>query len=197
MTASIELTLKDLVALNVSEAVQDLLSDYLISSVKNMLGNDPKKIKAGFINEIVPYYVKAKHTKADTARKELSAMLPAELESWYRNVHMYDYNSITPIGLKDKNGKIQKYMLFTHVDNKLDPAQAISNIAKNFVEKNTVFKEKDPKTGKQVPVGPKFADTRIGMLKSVGEDKNGNPKIMPTTISINPELLKQVEEKAK
>ena len=98
----ISITVRDLTQYNVSAAVQGMLLDNLVQSAKNFVGNDPAKIKQSFINEVLHYYMEAKHLNEKDATAELNAMLPAELESWYRNLHMYDYNGIQPIGIARK-----------------------------------------------------------------------------------------------
>ena len=220
----ISITVRDLTQYNVSAAVQGMLLDNLVQSAKNFVGNDPAKIKQSFINEVLHYYMEAKHLNEKDATTELNAMLPAELESWYRNLHMYDYNGIQPIGIARKKPepnavdtdesetkekvhkqtpeeelaqKYSHYMMFTHVNNKLDPAQAICNQAKNYIKGNGIFKETDPVTKKEIVVGPRYEDAKVGLLLTTGTNAKGEPQLFVRTIDLELEPANSKQEKAK
>lgn len=217
----ISITVRDLTQYNVSAAVQGMLLDNLVQSAKNFVGNDPAKIKQSFINEVLHYYMEAKHLNEKDATAELNAMLPAELESWYRNLHMYDYNGIQPIGIARKKPepsvdksetkvkehkltpeeelaqKYSHYMMFTHVNNKLDPAQAICNQAKNYIKANGIFKEKDPATKKDIVVGPRYEDAKVGLLLTTGSNAKGEPQLFVRTIDLELEPANSKQDKAK
>ena len=217
----ISITVRDLTQYNVSAAVQGMLLDNLVQSAKNFVGNDPAKIKQSFINEVLHYYMEAKHLNEKDAMAELNAMLPAELEGWYRNLHMYDYNGIQPIGIARKKPepsvdksetkvkehkltpeeelaqKYSHYMIFTHVNNKLDPAQAICNQAKNYIKANGIFKEKDPATKKDIVVGPRYEDAKVGLLLTTGSNAKGEPQLFVRTIDLELEPANSKQDKAK
>lgn len=218
----ISITVRDLTQYNVSAAVQGMLLDNLVQSAKNFVGNDPAKIKQSFINEVLHLYMETKHLNESDATAELNAMPPAELESWYRNLHMYDYNGIQPIGIARKKPepstvntdksetkehkqtpeeelaqKYSHYMIFTHVNNKLDPAQAICNQAKNYIKDNGIFKEKDPVTKKDIVVGPRYEDAKVGLLLTTGTNAKGEPQLFVRTIDLELEPDNSKQEKAK
>lgn len=220
----ISITVRDLTQYNISAAVQGMLLDNLVQSAKNFVGNDPAKIKQSFINEVLHYYMEAKHLNEKDATTELNAMLPAELESWYRNLHMYDYNGIQPIGIARKKPefnavdtdesktkekvhkqtpeeelaqKYSHYMMFTHVNNKLDPAQAICNQAKNYIKGNGIFKETDPVTKKEIVVGPRYEDAKVGLLLTTGANAKGEPQLFVRTIDLELEPANSKQDKTK
>lgn len=220
----ISITVRDLTQYNVSAAVQGMLLDNLVQSAKNFVGNDPAKIKQSFINEVLHYYMDTKHLNEKDATTELNAMPSAELESWYRNLHMYDYNGIQPIGIARKkpepsvagtdkpetNAKEHKltpeeelaqkyshYMMFTHVNNKLDPAQAICDQAENYIKDNGIFKEKDPVTKKDIVVGPRYEDAKVGLLLTTGTNAKGEPQLFVRTIDLELEPANSKQDKAK
>lgn len=217
----ISITVRDLTQYNVSAAVQGMLLDNLVQSAKNFVGNDPAKIKQSFINEVLHYYMEAKHLNEKDATAELNAMLPAELESWYRNLHMYDYNGIQPIGIARKKPepsadksetkvkehkltpeeelaqKYSHYMMFTHVNNKLDPAQAVCDQAKNYIKANGIFKETDPVTKKEIVVGPRYEDAKVGLLLTTGTNAKGEPQLFVRTVDLELEPANSKQDKAK
>lgn len=217
----ISITVRDLTQYNVSAAVQGMLLDNLVQSAKNFVGNDPAKIKQSFINEVLHYYMEAKHLNEKDATAELNAMSTAELESWYRNLHMYDYNGIQPIGIARKKPepsadksetntkehkltpeeelaqKYSHYMMFTHVNNKLDPAQAICDQAENYIKSNGIFKETDPVTKKEIVVGPRYEDAKVGLLLTTGSNAKGEPQLFVRTVDIELEPANSKQDKAK
>ena len=220
----ISITVRDLTQYNVSAAVQGMLLDNLVQSAKNFVGNDPAKIKQSFINEVLHYYMDTKHLNEKDATAELNAMPSVELESWYRNLHMYDYNGIQPIGIARKkpepnavstdkpetNAKEQKltpaeelaqkyshYMMFTHVNNKLDPAQAICDQAENYIKDNGIFKETDPVTKKEIVVGPRYEDAKVGLLLTTGSNAKGEPQLFVRTVDLELEPANSKQDKTK
>lgn len=220
----ISITVRDLTQYNVSAAVQGMLLDNLVQSAKNFVGNDPAKIKQSFINEVLHYYMDTKHLNEKDATAELNAMPSAELESWYRNLHMYDYNGIQPIGIARKkpepnavstdkqetNAKEHKltpeeelaqkyshYMMFTHVNNKLDPAQAICDQAENYIKDNGIFKETDPVTKKEIVVGPRYEDAKVGLLLTTGSNAKGEPQLFVRTVDLELEPANSKQDKTK
>lgn len=220
----ISITVRDLTQYNVSAAVQGMLLDNLVQSAKNFVGNDPAKIKQSFINEVLHYYMDTKHLNEKDAMAELNAMPSVELESWYRNLHMYDYNGIQPIGIARKkpepnavstdkpetNAKEHKltpeeelaqkyshYMMFTHVNNKLDPAQAICDQAENYIKDNGIFKETDPVTKKEIVVGPRYEDAKVGLLLTTGSNAKGEPQLFVRTVDLELEPANSKQDKTK